>query len=151
MSTVRAIFRGCDDSARVTLTLPQAGAIAVAYGDVLSTRAPPVGAVADAADLPFPKSVIKRALITLLGASLDPESRACLTTAYLCLADWQERVQDGGAGLAASAVGRRGGALNQTGETRSRTQQSDLWQKSAEEERERLQAELQELGLLSRM
>jgi hypothetical protein len=67
------------------------------------------------------------------------------------LADWQEGVENGEAGLGISPTDRPAAALDQMGEMRSRVRQSDPWQRSAEGEREQLQAELQALGFLSCM
>lgn len=149
MSTVRADFGGSRGIACSNLTLQQAGAIVVSYGDALANHAPPVGSVADASTLPFTKSLIKRALIALLEANTSHESRACLTTAYLRLSDWQEGVGEIKVPMDPPPTDLAGDTHDRREETRPQTPHTELWRERAEEERQQLQAELQELGFLS--
>lgn len=60
-----------------------------AYGEVLSTRAPRPGCVADESELPFSKHVIKAALAAELQTVSDPRLKDLLKTGFVSLAMWQ--------------------------------------------------------------
>jgi hypothetical protein len=47
---------------------------------------------ADASELPYPKPVIKRAMIAAITMTQDAKMRETLKTSYMLLADWQEGV-----------------------------------------------------------
>ena len=60
--------------------------IVQAYGKVLESEAPPPSAVADVTKLPYPKRVIKEALIAALKATEDSAMKNHLRTGYMELA-----------------------------------------------------------------
>lgn len=50
---------------------------------------------ADASELPYPKPVIKRAMIAVMSITQDAKMRELLKSSYVSLADWQEGIGPG--------------------------------------------------------
>jgi len=118
-----------------------------AYGKLLETSSPVPGTVADVKKLPYPKLVIKKALVTAMRSTDDPKMKEHLKVGYIQLSDWQEGVGEIDLGLNMSA-------LDMTQDTQSLAQAvleqssgSEKWTAIAQEEREALMKELQEMGL----
>jgi hypothetical protein len=90
---------GLFDTARAALTasgatdlrIEQALEITAAYGEALERVNREPGAVADEADLPYPKDTIKWALLLLLGSLHEGALREPLKAGYVALAEWQDR------------------------------------------------------------
>ena len=59
------------------------------YGKAIATRRTPI---ADTSELPYPKALIKAALINSIESSQDAGERAAFVAGYLMLADWQDDV-----------------------------------------------------------
>jgi hypothetical protein len=77
---------------RPNLNATQAFDIISAYGTVLEKTPPLPGCVDDSRKLPYPKSVIKEALLIVLREVDDPATREHLKFAYMSLASFQDGV-----------------------------------------------------------
>jgi hypothetical protein len=62
------------------------------YGAALASRN---GLFADASELPYPKPVIKAAILAAISITSDEKMRALLKANFMSLADWQEGIGPG--------------------------------------------------------
>jgi len=79
-------------SRRTNTTLAGVQRIVNDYGAVQMSRK---STFADASELPYPKPVIKRAMIAAMSITQDAKTRELLKDSYVSLADWQEGIGPG--------------------------------------------------------
>lgn len=75
-----------------TLALTDIEKIVIAYGEAMVSMR---SMVADQSGLPYPKPVIKAALIAAISATNDAKMLEQLKSAFISLADWQEGIGPG--------------------------------------------------------
>ena len=121
--------------------------IVQAYGKVLESGAPPPSAVADLTKLPYPKRVIKEALIAALKATEDSAMKNHLRTGYMELASWQEGVGDSDQGLDISTLDTSKSPEIVAGKVLEHSKDLERWREIVKQEQETLKRELQELDL----
>lgn len=121
--------------------------IVQAYGKVLETSAPVPGTVADTNKLPFPKQVIKNAIIAALHSIDDPQMKEHLKSAYIQLSDWQEGVGKSNQGLDISTIDLRQDTESFAKAVMEKSSGSEKWLDTAKKEHEALEQELHQLGL----
>jgi hypothetical protein len=122
-------------------------AIIQEYGKTLETLVPTPGCVADGNKLPYPKEVIKKAIIAGLRSTENQQIREHLKVGYIPLADWQPGVGESDQGLDLSEID-----MSQDTETLAKaileqSSGSDKWAEITQKEQAALKQELQELGL----
>jgi len=78
-------------------TDPVISAIAIMsdYGRALEMKSASGYTYCDASNLPYPKDIIKNALITVLRGVEDPQFREQVKTGIILLSDWQDGVEGG--------------------------------------------------------
>lgn len=113
------------------------------YGEVLQHASPVAGCVANQDQLPYPKGVIKIALIKALQNTVDNDQKDALQAAYLSLANWQSDVGDSNQGIDLTKVD----PMIDPSEFLAMHESSKDWGKIVQKEEIELQAELKELGL----
>jgi hypothetical protein len=119
--------------------------IVQAYSKVLQDQAPAAGCVADLKKLPYPKSKIKAALITVLRMTDDPKIKEALRIGYIYLSSWQDGVGGTDQGLDLTNVG-----PNQSPEELAKSiidNSTKDWGTLMLKEQEVLKQELVDLGL----
>jgi len=121
----------------------QAEKIVQKYGEVLQHSSPVAGCVADQDKLPYPKDVIKTALIKALQNTVDNHQKEVLKIGYLSLANWQSDVGDSNQGIDISKVD----PMIDPTEFLALHESSKDWSQIVQNEEMELQAELKELGL----
>ena len=117
------------------------------FGEVLATRAPVSGTVADVSELPYPKEQIKRAIVIMLAATTDSQLREHLKFAYASLADWQGGVGPMHQGVDVTKVDRTKSVSDLAKEIGFAGEQMKKWQPIAKAEQEALIGDLRKLGL----
>jgi hypothetical protein len=148
MSAFKSIFEQNNTGDDSDMTFEKAADIAGSYSDVLEYSAPSPGTVADASKLPYPKALIKQAIILLLEINTDLQIKEQLIFAYLLLADWQEGVGNTNAGLDLSNMELTTGPAELAERVSAQDDADKMWTNKAEKERRQLRTELQELGYL---
>ena len=118
-----------------------------AYGKVLETKAPAPGTVADVKKLPYPKPVIKKALVAALRITDDPKMKEHLKIGYILLSAWQEGVGENDQGLNTLALDMSQDTKSLAQAVLEQSSGSEKWIAKAQEEKETLAKELQEMGL----
>jgi hypothetical protein len=113
------------------------------YGEVLEHFGLAGGCVADEGKLPYPKDVIKTALIKALQNTADGHQKNHLKIAYLNLANWQSDVGDSNQGIDVSQFD----PMIDPTELVALLKSSQAWSQMVLDEEIELQAELKELGL----
>ncbi len=115
------------------------------YGGLISSNnAPAPNCVADEQKLPYPKNIIKSAIIMALQNCNDPETLNALKNGYLQLSSWQQGVGENTIGL---------GLVSNPGETPSPEKVLEMLSSSndfldrSNQEYESLKKELEELNL----
>lgn len=121
------------------------------YGEIMEKSAPAPGCAADVKKLPYPKHVIKAALIKALKSTSDHQLKEHLKTGYIFLSRWQEGVGEKDQGIDLSKIDR-----NQSAEDIARAmllaeQAADGkdWNKIILDEQKTLMQELKTLGFSS--
>lgn len=122
-------------------------AIIHAYGETLEFHTPAPGSVADARKLPYPKQVIKDALIAALRSSPDQQFREHLKIGYLQLSSWQDNVGDDDAGADFLSLDLTQDAKALAAQIVAGADHGEKWTNAARQETEELKHELQQLGL----
>lgn len=120
--------------------------VAADFGEVLATRAPSPGTVADITELPYPKNEIKRAILLMLAVTTNSQLREHLKIAYFSLANWQVGVGPTHQGLDITKLDLTKPISDLAKEMVARGDQMQKWQKIAEAEQEALISELRQLG-----
>ena len=113
------------------------------YGEILQHASPAPGCVADQDKLPYPKEVIKAALITALRHNADSHQKDALEVAYLSLANWQPDVGDTDQGFDLTKVD----TMLEPSELLALHESSNHWEQIVQNEAASLYAELQDLDL----
>jgi hypothetical protein len=131
-----------DDSGEPSWT-EEAEKIVQKYGEVLQHSSPVAGCVADQDKLPYPKDVIKTALIKALQNTVDNHQKEVLKIGYLGLANWQSDVGDSNQGIDLTKVD----PMLDPAEFLALHESSKDWSQIIQNEEMELQAELKELGL----
>ena len=131
-----------DDSGEPAWT-EEAEKIVQKYGEVLQHGCPVAGCVADQDELPYPKGVIKSALIKALQNTVDSHQKDALQVAYLSLANWQLDVGDSIQGIDLTKVD----PMIDPSEFVAMHGSSKDWGQIVQNEEIDLQAELKELDL----
>ncbi|MFQ5829534.1 MAG: hypothetical protein ACE5JD_10320 [Candidatus Methylomirabilia bacterium] len=116
------------------------------FGEVLATRVPVRGSVADVDELPYAKDQIKLATLIMLKVTNDPQLREHLKFAYVSLADWQAGVGPTHKGLDVTKLDRTKSALDLAKEVAARGEEMQKWQPIVKAEQEALIGELRKLG-----
>lgn len=116
------------------------------FGEVLATRAPVPGTVADVDELPYPKDQIKLAILTMLNVTSDPHFQEQLKIAYVSLADWQAGVGPTHVGLAVKKLDRTKSPLDLAKDVGARVEEIKKWQPIVAAEQETLIGELRHFG-----
>ena len=130
---------------KADLRFEQAFEILRGYEEARASMKPLHASVADAAGLPYPKDLIKWALLLVLGAIPDA-GREPLKAAYIGLADWQmvEDVESGG--FESSRLRRKVDPLTLAKEFAARANPGDRWVAAARDEQAALIDELRRKG-----
>ena len=97
------------------------------FGNLMATRAPAPGMVADATELPHPKEEIKRAILVLLSQVKDRDMQESLKVAYFCLADWQIGVGPRHLGADFTKIDLRRPAAELLAQTAARRKEVQRW------------------------
>ena len=113
------------------------------YGEILQHASPAPGSVADQDKLPYPKEVIKTALITALRHNADSHQKDALEAAYLGLANWQPDVGDADQGFDLTNLD----TMLEPSELLALHESSKHWEQIVQNEAASLYAELQDLDL----
>ena len=113
------------------------------YGEVLQHASPVAGCVADQNELPYPKDVLKTALIKALQNTVDSHQQGALRVAYLSLSNWQSDVGDFHQGLDLTKID----PMLDPSEFLATLESSKDWGQIVQNEEKKLQAELKDLGL----
>lgn len=145
MSLFSRLFGNRSKPASSSGTPPNA--VVADFGELLATRAPVPGCVADVRELPYPKDEIKRAIVVMLGVTTDSQLREHLKFAYVSLADWQVGVGSTHQGLDVTTLDRSKPVTDLAKEVAARGEQMQKWQPIAKAEQEALIGELRQLGL----
>ena len=132
-------------SEKSDLDLGRCREIVSAYGTVLETGPVP-GTVADECELPYPKQIIKQALLVLLKTTTDPKMRGNLKAGYICLSDWQQGVGPYRVGFDISKIDQTGDALSIARRIAATEESAKSWLARAEVEQKCLVSELREMG-----
>jgi hypothetical protein len=130
----------------VKRAMPAVAQIINDYADILEHRSPFPLSVADENKLPWPKTVIKKAIIIALTAETDPQKRSYLMTGYVTLAYWQPNVGDKNQGFDRSKKTTTGDIDKALKEIISQAEQFKQWANVIESEMDKLSAELKQLG-----
>ena len=130
---------------KADLRFEQAFDVLRGYEDARASVKPRHGSVGDAADLPYPKDIIKWALLLVLGA-IPEAGREPLKAAYIGLADWQaaEDVESGG--FESTRLRRKIDPLTLAKEFAARANPGDRWIAAARDEQTALIDELRRKG-----
>lgn len=128
------------------MTVAHAEAIISAYGAILASGPVP-GTVADVSELPFPKELIKRALLLLLRTKEDSKLREHLKCGFIMLADWQSGVGPVRLGFDVTKLDLTEDALVLAKRHKAQADAAEKWLAVARAEQELLVKELQALGL----
>lgn len=135
------------DRPKPTLFSSTSSNIVVAdYGEVLETRAPAPGCVADVTELPYQKDEIKRAILMMLGVITDSQLREHLRFAYVSLADWQVGVGTRHLGLDITKIDRNKLIDDRAKEVLEKGDEMKMWLPIIEAERNALLRELKTFG-----
>ena len=113
------------------------------YGEVLRHASPVAGCVADLNELPYPKDVLKTALIKALQNTVDSHHKGALQVAYLSLANWQSDVGDSHQGIDLTKID----PMLDPSEFLPMRESFKDWGQIVQNEEKKLQAELKDLGL----
>ena len=132
-------------SEKLELDLARCREIVSAYGAVLE-KGPVPGTVGDELELPYPKTMIKQALLVLLKATTDPQMRGHLKAGYFCLADWQKGVGPHRVGFDINMIDQDVDAWSIAKRAAATEEISKPWLAKAEVERKLLESELREMG-----
>ena len=124
-----------------------ANVVVADFGEVLATRAPVPGTVADVTGLPYPKEQIKRSIVIMLAATTDSQLREHLKFAYVSLANWQVGVGPMHQGLDVTKLDRTKSVTDLVKEIGPAGEQMKKWQPIAKAEQEALIGDLRKLGL----
>jgi hypothetical protein len=122
------------------LRVEQAMEIVAAYSEALERVPMQAGVVADAAALPYPKDIIKWALLIVLEAA-EPSRRERLKAAFIALSEWQVHA-DFAQPFDSMRLRRKLDPLALAGELGARRTPEDRWKAAAREEQSALVAEL---------
>jgi len=136
------LVRGKDNSTEPAST-KEVEKIVHQYGEILQHASPAPGSVADQDKLPYPKEVIKTALITALRHNADSHQKDALEAAYLGLANWQPDVGDTDQGFDLTNVD----TMLEPSELLAMHESSQHWEQIVQSEEESLYAELRALDL----
>jgi hypothetical protein len=113
------------------------------YGAAIMARK---GMFADASELPYPKPVIKAALLAFIALTQDEKMRALLKANFMSLADWQEGIGPGPHDI--DVADRRGETIQEHAKRFSQAAPAYMaLSKRSITEMEGLLAELKSLGL----
>ena len=126
------------------LRVEQALEIVGAYSEALERVRPHAGAVADAATLPYPKDIIKWALLIVLEVA-EPARRERLKAAFVGLSEWQVHA-DFAQPFDSMRLRRKLDPLALAGELGARRTPEDRWRAAAREEQSALVTELKRRG-----
>lgn len=118
-----------------------------AYGKALETEAPTPGTVADVKKLPYPKQVIKDAIVTALRRMTDSQTKEQLKVGYLCLSSWQEGVGEANQGFDVLSLDMSQDTESLVKAALEQSAGSGVWVDEIQKEQAALKQELQELGL----
>ena len=129
---------------KAELDLGRCREIVSAYGAVLE-KGPVPGTVGDELELPYPKTMIKQALLVLLKTTTDPQMRGHLKAGYFCLADWQKGVGPNRVGFDINMINQNVDAWSIAKRAAASEEISKPWLEKAEVERKLLEAELREM------
>jgi len=110
---------------------------------IVQNASPVAGCVADQNELPYPKDVIKTALIKALQNTVDSHQKGALQVAYLSLANWQSDVGDSHQGIDLTKID----PMLDPSEFLAMHESSKDWGQIVQNEEKKLQAELKDLGL----
>lgn len=85
------------NGAQISTTGPTVSAITIVsdYGRALEEKSASGHIYCDTKRLPYPKAVIKDALITILRGAEDPQFREQVKVGLIMLSDWQDGVEEG--------------------------------------------------------
>ena len=128
------------------MTVAHAELIVAAYGAILGSGPVP-GAVADVSELPFPKEIIKQAVLLLLRTKGDPKLREHLKSGFIMLADWQSGVGPVRLGVDFTKFDLTQDAMVLAKRHKADADAAEKWLAVAKAEQELLVKELQALGL----
>ena len=118
-----------------------------AYGKTLATEAPTPGTVADVKKLPYPKQVIKDAIVTALRRTPESDLKEKLKVGYLSLSNWQEGVGEANQGLDVLRMDMNQDVESLAEAVLEQSSGSEVWIDKWQKEQAALKRELQELGL----
>ena len=145
MGIFSSLFGGNKKQSDSSMSVERATEIAGAYGDVLENNAPVPGTFADTSKLPYPKPIIKQALTLLLKSNTDIQVKDHIKTAYLFLADWQEGIGSTNVGLDLTGMDISADPMQLVEKITSQDNGIEKWQTIANEERQQLKTELDNL------
>ena len=148
MGIFSSLFGGNKEPSDSSMSVEYATKIAGAYGNILENNAPVPGTFADTSKLPYPKPIIKQALTLLLSSNTDMQINEHIKTAYLLLADWQEGIGPTNVGLDITSMDISADPVQLAGKIASQDNDIEKWQTIANEERQRLKTELDNLQTL---
>ena len=144
MGIYKSIFGSKYKSTSATMTFQQAADIAGSYGDVLVNNT--MRTIADTSKLPYPKNIIKQALIVLLNQNTDSQMLEYLKSSYWLLANWQDGVGPTNVGLELSNMDLTTDPVELAKQVSDQSSDVQGWSEKVYAERLQLQAELKELG-----
>lgn len=118
-----------------------------AYGKILETTVSIPGTVVDSNKLPYPKQMIKDAIVLALRSTNDLKTKESLKFGYIQLSHWQQGVGDARQDLDVSALDIERDPKSVAKAIAEGLRGSEKWKTIAKEERDALKQELQDLGL----
>ena len=145
MGIFSSLFGGNKEPSDSSMSVEYATKIAGAYGNILENNAPVPGTFADTSKLPYPKPIIKQALTLLLKSNTDIQVKDHIKTAYLFLADWQEGIGSTNVGLDLTGMDISADPMQLVEKITSQDNGIEKWQTIANEERQQLKTELDNL------
>jgi hypothetical protein len=122
-------------------------AIVQAYAKVLEHSAPTPGCVADVSKLPFPKDMIKAALIAAMKLTGDKNTKEALKVGYVQLSSWQKNVGETDQGIDTLNMDLSQDTKALAELVLKQSEGAEKWLSVMEQDEVDLQRELVELGL----
>jgi len=119
------------------------------YGKVLEKSAPSPGCAADVSKLPYPKQVIKSALISGLNAINNPQMQQHFKIAFINLSRWQEGVGESDQGINISEIDRNQDAEAIAKALKEQSSGDKDWGSIILNEQRELEEELINLGFIN--